>query len=129
MRVAFHTGLETTNPPDEVSAPWLSGRGPRRMLVRDFELSVDGRRYVVPAGYVFDGSSIPWWLWWLYPPGYDPAWRASCFHDWCYSHLYRQVSKRFADAAFRSIMLKDGASPWVAKAFHAAVSRFGRGGW
>ena len=129
MRIEFHSKLLTMRAPKDAVTPWLAGRGPRKMLAAPFELSIDGKRYTVPEGYIFDGSSIPAALWWLFPPSYDPAWRASCFHDYCYSHLYHRVSKRFADDAFKSIMLKDGASPWVAKVFHVAVSWFGRGGW
>lgn len=129
MQIRIPRPLRTEKAPKGVKTPWLSGRGPRRMVSEAWWVQVDGKWYCVPAGYIFNGSSIPWFLWWLFPPGYDPAWEASCFHDFCYSHLWRKVSKTFADAAFRAIMLKDGAAPWIANIFHEAVSRFGRGGW
>lgn len=129
MQTSIPTPLKTQRAPSDLAAPWLTGRGPRRMVSEDWLLQVDGLWYCVPAGYIFDGASIPAPLWWLFPPGYDPAWEASAFHDFCYSHLYRSVTKAFADDAFRAIMLKSGASPTVAGLFHWAVRRFGRGGW
>lgn len=129
MDVAFLTQLVTQPAPKEIPAPWLDGGASRWMLVRDFALELDETPYTVPAGYIFNGSSIPWWLWWMFPPTYAPAWKASAFHDFCYSHLYHDVTKQFADDAFRDIMLEDGAEPWIANKFHWAVSRFGRGGW
>lgn len=121
--------LKTEAVPNDVPAPWLKGRGPRRMVSEDWYVHIGDKDFCVPMGYVFNGSSIPWFLWWLFPPGYTPAWEASAFHDFCYSHLYRTLSKEFADDAFKAIMLKSGAAPIVAGLFHWAVHRFGRGGW
>lgn len=129
MQVLIPRPLKTEKAPKGVKAPWLKGRGIRRMVSEDWWVCVDGEWYLVPKGYIFDGSSIPWWLWWLFPPGYDPAWEASCFHDFCYSHLWRRVTKAFADSAFRAIMLKHEAKRWVANTFHFMVRVFGRGGW
>lgn len=129
MRVEIPKPLKTERAPEGVKTPWLKGRGPKRMVSEDWWVKADGAWYKVWKGYIFNGSSIPWFLWWLFPPGYSPAWEASCFHDLCYSHLWRKVPKTFADAAFRAIMLKDGAKPWVAGVFHFAVQKFGQGGW
>lgn len=139
MKVQLLSELVTKKAPRSTKTPWLSGRGPRRELVYDFVLVIDDVLWCVPAGYVFDGSSIPWFLWWLFPPGYDPAWEAAAFHDRCYSHWYEDhinagefregVTKQFADDAFHAIMRYSGAKPWIARAFHRSVSWFGRGGW
>jgi len=129
MRIEIPHRLLTTRAPTDVDTPWLSGRATRWMVAAEWSVIVDGRRFDVPAGYIFNGSSIPWFIWWAFPPTYAPAWEASCIHDWHYSHLYRSVSKRYADAVFRSVMLTKGAAPWIARLFHAAVSWFGRGGW
>ncbi len=129
MRVEIPHRLLTVRAPRDTPTPWLTGRATRWMVAALWPLYINGKREEVPAGYVFNGSSIPWPLWWLFPPSYAPAWEAACWHDHCYSHLYHRISKREADAAFRQIMLDQGAAPWVANVFHAAVSRFGRGGW
>lgn len=129
MWIEIPERLQTARAPRNVKTPWLTGRGTRWMVSRDWVVVIDGERYTIPAGYVFNGSSIPWFLWWLFPPTYAPAWEASCFHDLCYSHLWRQVTKRFADDAFRAIMLQQGANSAVAAVFYQAVHRFGKGGW
>lgn len=129
MQVWIPRPLKTARAPSEIPTPWLSGRATRWIVLEDWLVCIDGVQYCVPAGYIFNGSSIPWWLWWLFPPSYAPAWEASCLHDWFYSHFHHRVSKTFADAAFRAVMIFHGARPWVADAFHFAVSRFGRGGW
>lgn len=139
MQVQILEPLVTMRAPKAAETPWLTGRGARSQLVQDFVVEIDRVIWRVPAGYVFDGASIPWWLWWAFPPNYEPAWQAAAFHDRCYSHWYlphvndgvwRQgVTKQFADDAFEAIMLADGAPPKVASLFHWAVKRFGRGGW
>ena len=129
MRIYIPERLQTERAPKGVKTPWLKGRATKWMVVRDWWVCIDGVWFLVPAGYIFNGSSIPWWLWWLFPPSFAPAWEASALHDWFYSHLYQQVTKTFADAAFRAVMLYDDAPEVVANVFHAAVSRFGKGGW
>lgn len=79
------------------------------------------RGITVPKGYIFDGSSVPRFLWWLYPPSYTPAWEASCVHDYCYSHYYDRISKKEADRLLYEIMKDNGAS-WIARQlFYRAV--------
>ena len=129
MDVYIPERLATRLAPKEASTPYLTGRATRWQVAVDWWVRIDGVWYCVPAGYVFNGASIPWWLWWLFPPTYLPAWEASALHDLFYSHLYEQVSKRFADAAFKAIMLYHEAHPWIASIFHAAVRIGGRGGW
>ena len=134
MTVTLQTALVTRRPLGEYKAPWLKGRGPHREVVEDFVVKVwtqEGRNEVicVPSGYIFDGASIPWYLWWLFPPGYDPAWEAACVHDFIYSHLHKWYSKDFADRLFREIMLEMGANKAVAQGFYLAVHTFGKGGW
>lgn len=130
MRTKIHTQLVTTRAPKGARTPWLKGRGTRWKLVKPFVVEIDGKTYIVPAGYIFNGSSIPWWLWWMFPPTYAPAWEASCFHDYCYSHYWKNgITKAWADEAFHAIMLESGANEWIADRFYRAVSRFGKGGW
>lgn len=129
MLIQIPCRLLTYKAPSDLETPWLKGRGTRWIVAKDWRVCIDGVWYCVPAGYVFNGSSIPWWLWWMFPPSYAPAWEASCLHDFFYSHLWKRVSKTFADAAFRAVMLHHEARLWIADSFHWAVSRFGRGGW
>lgn len=126
MTINFITSLYTTVVNDPNRKWWHKSK---RQLISDFILEIDGKRFVIPKGYIFDGSSIPRPLWSIFPPSYDPAWRASAVHDYFYTHLYKHYSKEFADDVFYRVMLKDGASPLVAKLFYLAVKWFGRGNW
>lgn len=129
MRIEIPRPPAMQKVPASTWAPWLRPGCKRWRLTRDFEVIVDGVRYVVPCGYVTDKASIPAWLWWLWEPGYPPALAAAIWHDRAYSHWYRTLSKRYADKVFREIMLAQGASERVAGLFHWAVKTFGKGGW
>ena len=130
MQVRFLSELITKLP----ATPRGLWDAPCRELWQDFKIEVaggDGKVTIitVPKGFVFDGSTIPRLLWWIYPPGYDPAYRAATVHDYLYSRLWTQYTKQYADNLFRAIMLADGASKFSAWAFYVAVKLFGRGGW
>lgn len=129
MRIRIPEPPRLTEIPRSAWAPWLKPGVRRFRLTADYVVYVDEVRYVVPCGYVTDKASIPKWLHWLFSPGYQPSLCASVWHDRAYSHWYLGMSKRYADAVFKHIMLNQGAEPWVAGAFHAAVSTFGKGGW
>lgn len=129
MKIEFLSELHTTPVPKNTYAPWLKKNTDKVALVKDFKLSVNGALIVVPQGYVTDGSSIPRVFWPLFNPWYTEARRASCVHDYIYSHLYSRFSRKFADDLFREIMLIDGASTFVANIFYHSVRLFGKGGW
>jgi len=134
VHVEVLNDLITKKPHDSISSPWLEKGRPRRMLVQDFHVLVLTKDrgtlpITVPAGYTFDGASIPRLLWWVFPPSYNASWEAAAVHDWMYSHLHTQYSKSFADEVFYQIMLSQGAHPFVAKVFYKSVQLFGKGGW
>lgn len=129
MDVTIPKRLKTTKAPSDLPTPWLKRGRTKWLVLETWPVIIDGVRREVPKGFVFDGSSIPRLLWWLFPPTYAPAWEASCYHDFCYAVAYREVSKQHADSAFRKIMLLHGSREWVANAFYSAVKTFGRGGW
>jgi hypothetical protein len=129
MNIEFLTELYTTPVPRGTKASWLRKRTDKVALVQDFTVSVDREIITVPTGYITDGSSIPRILWPVFTPWYTEARRASCIHDYIYSHLYKSHTRKFADKAFKAILLKDGSSKFVAYIFYRAVRLFGRGGW
>lgn len=129
MEIRFQSNLETTPVPRDTVAPWLAKSTDKVKLVKDFRVVVDGVLIIIPAGYITDGSSIPRVFWRIVNPWYTEARRASCVHDFIYSHLYKTLSKHFADTALKEIMLKDGASEFIANTFYWCVKTFGRGGW
>lgn len=126
MIIHFITPLYTTRP-DSLSRKIFDK--PKRVLVADFILEVDGKRLIIPKGFEYDMASIPRIFWFITPPSYDPAWRAAAVHDYLYEKLYHKYTKQHADELFYRIMLKDGASPFIAKVFYWSVSKFGKGGW
>jgi len=111
---------------DDAHAPWLSGPGTKWELTEPFEHA----GIKIPAGYIFNGSSVPRFLWWLYPPSYSPAWEASCIHDYCYSHHYPHITKLEADRLLYRMMKEAGAS-WISRQiFYRAVRlNASGGGW
>jgi len=37
----------------------------------------------VPTGFVFDGGSVPFLFWWVYPPDQSECLAGFVVHDWC----------------------------------------------
>lgn len=56
------------------------------VLMQDlcWEMEYEGSDVVVtvPKGFVSDGASVPWFMWWLMPPWGDRATRAAILHDY-----------------------------------------------
>lgn len=129
MKVEILERFAVLGVPRSTCAPWLSKNSRKWELTSDLVLMIDGDIWQVPKGYVFDGSTIPRALWWIWPPTVHFAWVASCFHDRCYSHLYKQVEKDWADEVFKQIMLLEGAGRFRANVFYAGVRLGGKGGW
>jgi hypothetical protein len=81
-------------------------------------------RTVVPAGYVFDGASIPRMFWWI--PGFSPMgihlW-AALVHDYLCDNP-EHADRVMADALFYTILKHSGVGFWRRKAMH-----FGVRGW
>ena len=88
----------------------------------------NGKTITVPIGYVTDMASTPRVIWWLFPP-FGTYSYAAIIHDFLYMTPEVVVSRRFADAEFRRIMIEDGTSPFVANLFYFFVSLFGVWNW
>jgi hypothetical protein len=82
------------------------------------------RRWIVPAGWVVDGASIPWPLWSIVGGPYEGKYRdASIIHDYFCDvkrRPWEQVHNVFYEA-----MLASGVSRTTAKWMYLAVYRFG----
>lgn len=83
----------------------------------------DDDTHVVPAGYVFDLASLPWWIGWALTK-LGKHQRAACLHDWFYDN--RTNSKTWADKQFRQAMELDGLETWRT---WMAWSGVAAGGW
>lgn len=85
---------------------------------------VSARTGEIPAGFVFDGASVPRWLWWLIGHPLTPRfWRATARHDWHYRT--QDASRHLADLWMRWDLLADGAGHTRAWAMFYAVRLFG----
>ena len=82
----------------------------------------------VPAGFEFDGASIPPPVWPIIGSPFDPRFvRAALLHDWAYSsHL---IGRKTADVAFRDILIADGVGEWRAELMYRAVRLAGAASW
>ena len=84
----------------------------------------DGRKFLVPEGFVTDGPSIPRAFYVTTPPvgDYD---KAAVLHDFLYS-VNSPVSKSEADSLFREAMKSCGVGLYTRTKMYLAVKVFGR---
>lgn len=81
-----------------------------RLLQPLLFIAADGEEIPVEEGYVFNGLSVPWWLWWLCPADSCNAFAASAVHDsLCDSRLYDSVT---AARYFWEAMVANGFYAW-----------------
>lgn len=90
-----------------------------------YHSAVAQRTITVPAGFVFDGESIP-------PIARsfagDPSLRAGCVHDWLYaSHLLND--RDLDDKVYREVLLADNVHVVDADKKYGAVSTYGERAW
>ena len=75
----------------------------------------------VPAGFEFDGESIPDWLHGLVPP-FGQSKRAACVHDYLYKYAgydradgtFTEVERKTADRVYLELALLKGLPQWRA---------------
>ncbi len=93
-------------------------------------VSADGTKYTVPKGFVSDGASVPWLLWFLISPT-GALFAAAILHDFLYSEEAKRryginISRAKADALFKEAAEADGAGGFKSNAAWAGVRV---GGW
>ena len=54
---------------------------------------VDEEGKIVKWGMIFNGGSVPWWLWWLCPPNHPDAFGAFVIHDYLCDEEYRDSTR------------------------------------
>ena len=80
----------------------------------------------VPAGFVTDLASLPWFTSLLFKK-LGKSQRAAVLHDYLYKH--RVDSKTWADRQFLEAMRIDGVKRWRRNSMWLAVSVFGFYAW
>ena len=107
--------------------------GERRLyvLVSDYlaQLPYSGRWLLIRAGFIFDGASIPRWLWSLIGHPFDPNWcAAALIHDALYAGELR--SRKLCDKELLHVMRRTSKIGHDnARKFFIAVDLFGGGVW
>jgi hypothetical protein len=76
----------------------------------------------VPAGYIFNGASIPRCLWSLIGSPYHPEYlAAACFHDWICEHATRYTHRTAGDEVFLQLLTDAGVPYWRRAIMFAGV--------
>lgn len=80
----------------------------------------------VPKGFITDGVTIPWFLWWFIPPwGQETA--AAIIHD--YMYYTQQYNRKVCDKVFLE-GLEVMKTPWLTRTFaYYMVRLFGSNGY
>lgn len=97
-------------------------------LVEEFSYydTVDGVTYTVPAGFITDFATTPWWSWSFFPK-IGPWTKASVLHDYLYKEAIKD--KAWADKEFHAAMLILDTPRIKAYVMYLAVKFFGRGNY
>lgn len=98
-------------------------------LANDYTFTFHGHRVTIPAGFTYDGASVPRFLWWFIPPD-GPHRAAALIHDYLYmnkgvvAHLL--ISRKQTDDLFLAHLKDSGIKPYKTKMMYWAV-RLGGG--
>jgi hypothetical protein len=106
-------------------------------LAADWKFTIDGVPYVIPAGFTFDGASIPKFLWtYLSPTGV--LLMPGLIHDWVYKYksLKRadnrptpELNQKECDALFCDLAIAINGFKFINKAAYLALRAFGWMAW
>lgn len=82
----------------------------------------------VPAGFIFDGASIPRFFWRIIGHPFETWVPAACIHDWLY--YSGEHPRKLSDEIFREALRELPAIPsWKERMFYRGVRVGGRRAW
>lgn len=115
-----------------IITPTLSRDAPKSRrtmtVLDDWSVSLGDVLLTVPAGFAFDGASIPPPLWPVIGAPFDPQFiSAALAHD--YAYTVKPVDRKAADVAFRNLLLRDDVGEWRAGLMYRAVRLAGAASW
>jgi hypothetical protein len=112
------SGLASFSGP--VVAEWLPDGVHMRVLTEIRYTDPAGHVWVVPAGFITDGASIPQAFWSLIGSPFTGVYRmAPVFHDAAYDNW--GVSREDADTMLHTALLELGCSQWLADVIYEGV--------
>jgi len=90
-------------------------------LLDDYRAKYGNIEITVPAYFLFDGASIPWFGWLsTYTPFHPDVMAAAIVHDWLF--LTHQVDIEMANQIFYDRLILNGAGKFKSKLMFKAVS-------
>lgn len=113
-------------------------------LLEDYIITIGTSiRIECPKDMHTDGTSAPWWIWWLIgPPMELPQMKASVAHDGCYTGelvwyvkdaygewVIKNYNREDADKLHRELMANQGISWWKRNAMYRALRVFSGKYW
>ena len=114
-----------------VLRPLPASFGTAYQLIEPYEVKVQYGTVYIPAGYCYDGASIPTLMGlsrvaMTNGGKFAPeVMRASLVHDWFCDFRPPWISSNDAAVIFRDMLLEDGVRPWRAASMYRAVKWFG----
>lgn len=106
------------------------GNGKDWKTLHEFRyVTAKGEVITVPAGFITDFASIPWFFRRLFQPATGRHRRGAVVHDWIYRTPSVKISKAEADKIFLAIMKLDGTQSIRREAMYNAVKMFGSGSY
>jgi len=98
------------------------------MLLQDWCFFINDVPYWIPAGYFYNGASIPRVFWIVVGAPFEPQfWAAALAHDWIYlTHILGRV---IADEVIFQLCIQAEVELWRARCIWAAVRSCGQVPW
>ena len=113
--------------PIKIDGPALTPRPSLNgfQFLAPWEFRCGAHTFTVPAGYVYDGASIPF-LWYAMFSKFDPRVMAGAgAHDWLCDTTPMEPNNLEAAAMFQRMIERDGIGGFKGELAYQAVSRFG----
>lgn len=90
----------------------------------------EGKIITVPAGFSYDGASVPRFFWRaVFPPVHAKSRRAALFHDYLYRVQPDGWTRGEADELFLALLIEDGTSKCRAALAYYGLRVFGGAAW
>lgn len=93
-------------------------------ICQDFHYNIEGKDYLIPAGFTTDLASIPKILWSIYSPNKANTIPAAVIHDYLY-FCPGEMARSEADSIFYDALIYKHVGAWTAYKYWSAVRVFG----